>query len=542
MAIIMHPYSLIHREHWADPRHSCRKRGCVKPIRFSLVLVALVLGLSSVAAASDDILTYTFNAADQLVQVGWQHGALADFTYDGDRLRVSKTVGSEEVIYVRGASGEVLAEYAQDGALIAEYVYSGGRRVCKIVPVAGGGEERIYYHGDMVGTPLVTTDDNGAEVFRGEYFPFGTEYLADGEADRYQFTGKELDEEIGLHYFHARYYDSRIGRFISVDPVGGSVGSSQSWNRYAYVENNPVKLVDPDGEFPWLIIPVVVGAILGAEYANAPGAVDDPILTAPETQNLGLAMFEGSIIGVAAGAAADYAFEKMIPSHEPTPGLTPAPQPCFAAGTVVATADGHRPIEEIEVGDQVWGFDEESGRIGLHEVTARFVHQSDHLRVLSVGGSTLRTTDNHPFWLDDSWQEASILESGDWLKARSGSLVAIESAVRLDGSFTVYNIEVDEAHTYFVSPMNVLVHNKAATPRKSSRAIRKEWEKTQGEPWPKDSSTGRNQDVVHKNALADGGTNELDNIEPKPHDMHVKEHKDAGDFKRWGARSKKKEQ
>ena len=194
MAIIMHPYSSIHREHWAGPRHSCRKRGWVKPIRFSLVLVALVLGLSGVAAASDDIFTYTFNAADQLVQVGWQHGALADFTYDGDGLRVSKTVGSEEVIYVRDASGEVLAEYAQDGALIAEYVYSGGRRVCKIVPVAGGGEERIYYHGDMVGTPLVTTDDNGTEVFRGEYFPFGTEYLGDGEADRYQFTGKELGE------------------------------------------------------------------------------------------------------------------------------------------------------------------------------------------------------------------------------------------------------------------------------------------------------------------------------------------------------------
>ena len=80
MAIIMHPYSSIHREHWAGPRHSCRKRGWVKPIRFSLVLVALVLGLSGVAAASDDIFTYTFNAADQLVQVGWQHGALADFT------------------------------------------------------------------------------------------------------------------------------------------------------------------------------------------------------------------------------------------------------------------------------------------------------------------------------------------------------------------------------------------------------------------------------------------------------------------------------
>jgi len=208
----------------------------------------MALALSSVASASDDTFTYTLNAADQLVQVGWQHGSIADFAYDGHGLRVSKTVGMEAAIYVRDESGEVLAEYDQDGALIAEYVYSGGRRVCKIVPVAGGGEERIYYHGDMIGTPLVTTDDSGAEVFRGEYLPFGTEHLADGDADRYQFTGKELDEEIGLFYFHARYYDSRIGRFISVDPVGGDVGNGQSRNRYSFVENNPLAFNDPDGK------------------------------------------------------------------------------------------------------------------------------------------------------------------------------------------------------------------------------------------------------------------------------------------------------
>lgn len=46
---------------------------------------------------------------------------------------------------------------------------------------------------------------------------------------------------------HARYFSSNLGRFLSVDPVGGEVGSSQSWNRYSYVRNNPIKLVDPDG-------------------------------------------------------------------------------------------------------------------------------------------------------------------------------------------------------------------------------------------------------------------------------------------------------
>jgi uncharacterized protein RhaS with RHS repeats len=47
---------------------------------------------------------------------------------------------------------------------------------------------------------------------------------------------------------HARYYSPNLGRFVSVDPVGGTVGSSQSWNRYSYVLNNPVGMVDPSGQ------------------------------------------------------------------------------------------------------------------------------------------------------------------------------------------------------------------------------------------------------------------------------------------------------
>jgi len=46
---------------------------------------------------------------------------------------------------------------------------------------------------------------------------------------------------------HARYYSPNLGRFLSVDPIGGTVGSSQSWNRYSYVLNNPLSLIDPDG-------------------------------------------------------------------------------------------------------------------------------------------------------------------------------------------------------------------------------------------------------------------------------------------------------
>lgn len=72
-------------------------------------------------------------------------------------------------------------------------------------------------------------------------------------------------------------------------------------------------------------------------------------------------------------------------------------------------------------------------------------------------------------------------------------------------------------------------------PRKSSATLRKRWEKMTGKKWPKDPATGRNQDVAHKQAVADGGApNDPQNYEPQPHDQHMREHKDNGDFKRWG--------
>jgi hypothetical protein len=74
--------------------------------------------------------------------------------------------------------------------------------------------------------------------------------------------------------------------------------------------------------------------------------------------------------------------------------------------------------------------------------------------------------------------------------------------------------------------------------RKSSSTLRKQWEKFHDKVWPKDPKTGRNQDVAHKVPVADGGKpNDPQNYNPQPHDEHMQEHKDNGDFKRWGARS-----
>ncbi len=66
-------------------------------------------------------------------------------------------------------------------------------------------------------------------------------------APSYKFTGYERDPETGLDYAFARYYSSRLGRFLSTDPLGGGIGNLQSHNAYAYTVNNPTNLIDPIG-------------------------------------------------------------------------------------------------------------------------------------------------------------------------------------------------------------------------------------------------------------------------------------------------------
>lgn len=70
----------------------------------------------------------------------------------------------------------------------------------------------------------------------------------------------------------------------------------------------------------------------------------------------------------------------------------------------------------------------------------------------------------------------------------------------------------------------------------ANRRLRREWERAHNRPWPKDPITGRNYDVAHIRALADGGENTLENIRPMHPAEHLAEHLGAGDFARWARR------
>ncbi|WP_346768741.1 polymorphic toxin-type HINT domain-containing protein [Paenibacillus sp. HB172176] len=135
---------------------------------------------------------------------------------------------------------------------------------------------------------------------------------------------------------------------------------------------------------------------------------------------------------------------------------------CFTAGTKVQTEAGEKNIEDIEVGDKVLSKDEETGEVAYKEVTATFNHETgtDEIYKIHVGDQVIESTFNHPFWVDGKgWTFVKDLKPGDLLVQSDGHTLKIESIELEHEKATVYNMTVDEFHTYFVSDLGFWVHN-----------------------------------------------------------------------------------
>lgn len=106
-----------------------------------------------------------------------------------------------------------------------------------------------FYQNDHLGNNRVVATASGAVTQKTHYYPFGTAFAESTNRDSqpYKYNGKELDQMHGLNLYDysARYYESAIGRFTSVDPLAEKY---YSWSPYAYCANNPIRFIDPTGE------------------------------------------------------------------------------------------------------------------------------------------------------------------------------------------------------------------------------------------------------------------------------------------------------
>ncbi len=106
---------------------------------------------------------------------------------------------------------------------------------------------RYFYHPDHIGSTSWVTDSAKNGIQYCEYLPYGEPFLDQRSTtwnSRYTFSGKERDNETGYSYFGARYYNSDLSIWLSVDPLSDK---SPGWSPYNYCYNNPIRITDPDG-------------------------------------------------------------------------------------------------------------------------------------------------------------------------------------------------------------------------------------------------------------------------------------------------------
>ncbi|MDH6651021.1 UNVERIFIED_ORG: RHS repeat-associated protein [Bacillus sp. PvP124] len=226
--------------------------------------------------------TYTWNAADQLTSITkkGESKAFATYKYDDDDRRIEKNVnGTITRFYYDGDSINPLYETDGNGSVLRSYVYSmDGVRLSMQT-----GEKSYYYHYNPHGDVVALTDDSGAVVVKYTYDAWGNakKQVMSGQTDiknPFTYAGYMQDDETGMYYLIARYYNPEQGVFISADPDPGDDDDPITQNGYTYANNNPVMKVDPDGNFAWglyfvpgvgqyaLIATGVVAAGYGAWY------------------------------------------------------------------------------------------------------------------------------------------------------------------------------------------------------------------------------------------------------------------------------------
>ena len=192
---------------------------------------------------------YSYDLLNQLVQVQKNGQAVASYIYDPNGFRVEKTGSKGKIDYVPLLNGEV--GYRKEFASGKEYsfIYVGGTHLARVNGVIGGEGKKFFYHNDHEGSAMVVTDELGNKVVDRDFAPFGEKIKTSDREEPYPgetedgFTGKDFDEDIGLYYYNARWYDLEIGRFISEDSVADDP------NGYGYCGENPVNNIDPTGHF-----------------------------------------------------------------------------------------------------------------------------------------------------------------------------------------------------------------------------------------------------------------------------------------------------
>ena len=282
-----------------------------------------------------------------------------------------------------------------------------------------------------------------------------------------------------------------MGRFINSDVDASTGHGLLGGNMFAYCANNPVNYTDASGKDWWhwaaaaaivvvaaVAVIATAGGVAGAALAIT--AVANGVAVSSTATTVAAGVFIGSSVALASSAYsaalesdsveefAQYGEEALISTAAGGGfgGLSAYSLPghnCFIAGTLVLADQGYIPIENVSVGTLVWAWDEETGTVALKKVVETYVNKTNEFVHVYVDGEEIVTTPDHPFYSPvKGWTAAVHLRAGDILVLVNGEYVVVEKIQHeiLEEPVEVYNFQVEDYHTYFVSRVSVLVHNE----------------------------------------------------------------------------------
>lgn len=251
---------------------------------------------------------FVYGIDDTLDEVRDTNGALiAQYYYDPFGRRLWKDVGGTKTYFLYADEG-LIGEYDANGSQQVAYGYLPDGIWGTNPQYMKRGVNYYFYQNDQIGTPVNLSSTEGTIVWRADYEAFGV-----GVTDQIslvtnilRFPGQYHDAESGLNYNWQRYFDPSIGRYISRDPIGLDGG----FNSYVYVENNPTRYFDPNGEMIWGL--ALGGFDLWYQLQNSGGNWSCVNWTQVGLSTLGGGLFNGLLKGVGKYKTGSYVYNQRF--------------------------------------------------------------------------------------------------------------------------------------------------------------------------------------------------------------------------------------
>ena len=453
---------------------------------------------------------FTYNYQGNRVTKDNSGGIKVKYYYDGSKLLGEDYSNGIKLRYMYDLMGIAGVRYiASDGSII-DYDYAKDGQG-NIVAVIKDGVIITEYFYDAWGNTKVNILNNSD--------PFAT-------LNPIRWRGHYYDSETEMYFINGRYYDPNLCSYIDsmeIETVLDSSNTIGALNLNAICTDNPTDLgsnnftvltntdlmpdpvYDPLAGYSWwdrnwksviryglftltfavsIILMCIPGtqafgigmfnAGLGAAISGAiVGGLIGGIISAIQGNGFFKGFADSAITGFVDGFTAgailycvSSAVSAISKSIKASNQVCAKPAQCFVAGTLVMTAEGYKKIEDIELDDKVWSWCEETGEKILNRVTNLFRNQTHDLVHLSIAGEELTTTLGHPFYVVDyGWKKASELVEKDKVVLYNNAIVEVDniSIEHTEELVDVYNFEVENAHTYYVTTRGVLVHNVCAT-------------------------------------------------------------------------------